>query len=93
MYALVVDIFKYDVIFIPATIEASKEIGRSRKIKKLLEVVLAFGNFMNKGQRGQALGFRVSSLGKMVDTKACSNKNMTLLHYLVEVLDKKVSLN
>merc|ERR1712098_766123 len=44
---------------------------------------------MNKGQRGSALGFRVASLAKMADTKASTNKNMTLLHYLVEIADKK----
>lgn len=64
---------------------------RSRRIKKLLELVLAMGNFINKGQRGSALGFRISSLNKMIDTKASTNKNMTLLHYLVEIIDKKVS--
>ncbi|XP_059163759.1 disheveled-associated activator of morphogenesis 2-like [Physella acuta] len=74
---------------IDAVFEASKEVFRSRKLKKVLELVLAMGNFMNKGQRGSALGFKVSSLSKMIDTKASTNKNMTLLHYLVELADKK----
>ncbi|XP_035825837.1 disheveled-associated activator of morphogenesis 1 [Aplysia californica] len=74
---------------IDAIMEASKEVFRSRKLKKLLELVLALGNFMNKGQRGSALGFKISSLGKMVDTKASTNKNMTLMHYLVDIADKK----
>lgn len=74
---------------IDAVFEGSKEVIRSRRLKKLLELVLALGNFMNKGQRGSALGFRLASLGKMVDTKASANKNMTLLHFLVEVVDRK----
>ncbi|KAK6997787.1 disheveled-associated activator of morphogenesis 1 [Biomphalaria glabrata] len=74
---------------IDAVFEASKEVFRSRRFKKLLELVLALGNFMNKGQRGNALGFKISSLGKMMDTKASTNKNMTLLHYIVELIEKK----
>lgn len=54
--------------------KASKEILHSRNLKQLLEVVLAFGNFMNKGQRGNAYGFRVSSLNKIADTKSSIDK-------------------
>lgn len=36
----------------------------------MLEIVLAIGNFMNKGQRGGAYGFRVASLNKIADTKS-----------------------
>lgn len=46
----------------------------SRSLKQLLEVVLAFGNFMNKGQRGNAYGFKVSSLNKIADTKSSIDK-------------------
>lgn len=31
---------------------------------------MAIGNFMNKGQRGGAYGFRVASLNKIADTKS-----------------------
>ncbi|CAB1331335.1 unnamed protein product, partial [Coregonus sp. 'balchen'] len=37
---------------------ASKEVVRSKRLTQTLEVVLAFGNFMNKGQRGNAYGFK-----------------------------------
>lgn len=73
---------------IVAVLEASKEVARSKKLKKLLEVVLALGNYMNRGQRGNAVGFRISSLNRLADTK--SVKNTTLLHYLVDVLEAKV---
>ncbi|KAJ8308329.1 hypothetical protein KUTeg_013203 [Tegillarca granosa] len=72
-----------------SVIEATKELKNSRKLKKLLELVLAFGNFMNKGQRGNASGFRLCSLNNIIDTKSSVNKNVTLLHYLVETLEKK----
>ncbi|RVE57660.1 hypothetical protein OJAV_G00218690 [Oryzias javanicus] len=68
---------------------ASQEVVQSRRLRQLLEVVLAFGNYMNKGQRGNALGFKVQSLNKMADTKSSIDKNVTLLHYMVSVLEKK----
>lgn len=72
-----------------AVLEASKEVARSKKLKKLLEIILALGNYMNRGQRGNAIGFRITSLSRLADTK--SSKNTTLLHYLVDLLESKVS--
>ncbi|KAH7939679.1 hypothetical protein HPB52_015816 [Rhipicephalus sanguineus] len=74
---------------IVAVLEASKEVQRSKRLKKLLEVVLAFGNYMNRGQRGNAVGFKLSSLNHLADTKSSTNRNYTLLHYLIETLEKK----
>ncbi|XP_037550926.1 disheveled-associated activator of morphogenesis 1 [Nematolebias whitei] len=68
---------------------ASKEVVQSQALHQLLQVVLAFGNYMNKGQRGNAYGFRVSSLNKIADTKSSNDRNVTLLHYLISVLEKK----
>ncbi|KFU93138.1 Disheveled-associated activator of morphogenesis 1, partial [Chaetura pelagica] len=58
-------------------------------LQQLLEVVLAFGNYMNKGQRGNAFGFKISSLNKIADTKSSIDKNITLLHYLITIVEKK----
>lgn len=68
---------------------ASKQVFQSKSLKQLLEVVLAFGNYMNKGQRGNAYGFTISSLNKIADTKSSIDKNITLLHYLITVVEKK----
>ncbi|XP_071971885.1 disheveled-associated activator of morphogenesis 1 isoform X2 [Engystomops pustulosus] len=68
---------------------ASKQVLQSKNLKQLLEVVLAFGNYMNKGQRGNAYGFKISSLNKIADTKSSIDKNITLLHYLITVVEKK----
>ncbi|KAM8921694.1 disheveled-associated activator of morphogenesis 1 isoform 3-T3 [Pelodytes ibericus] len=68
---------------------ASKEVLQSKSLKQFLEVVLAFGNYMNKGQRGNAYGFKISSLNKIADTKSSIDKNITLLHYLITVVEKK----
>lgn len=70
--------------------EASREVSRSRRLRRLLEVVLALGNYMNRGARGNATGFRLASLNRLADTKSSACKGTTLLHYLVEILEKKV---
>ncbi|XP_060127190.1 disheveled-associated activator of morphogenesis 1 isoform X2 [Zootoca vivipara] len=68
---------------------ASTETFQSKSLKQLLEVVLAFGNYMNKGQRGNAYGFKIASLNKIADTKSSIDKNITLLHYLITIVEKK----
>uniref|UniRef100_A0A8C6JAQ5 Uncharacterized protein n=1 Tax=Melopsittacus undulatus TaxID=13146 RepID=A0A8C6JAQ5_MELUD len=73
---------------VEAILLASKELIRSKRLRQLLEVVLAFGNFMNKGQRGGAYGFKVSSLNKIADTKSSIDRNITLLHYLIMIFEK-----
>ncbi|XP_076872972.1 disheveled-associated activator of morphogenesis 1b isoform X2 [Brachyhypopomus gauderio] len=74
---------------VEALTKASREVLHSHNLQQLLEVVLAFGNYMNKGQRGNAYGFKVSSLNKIADTKSSIDKNITLLHYLITILEKK----
>ena len=64
----------------PAILSASKEVVRSKRLTQVLEVVLAFGNFMNKGQRGNAYGFKVSSLNKIADTKSSIDRWVELAH-------------
>lgn len=56
---------------------ASREVMQSKALTQLLEVVLAFGNYMNKGQRGNAFGFKVSSLNKLADTKSSIDRYST----------------
>ncbi|CAL9686176.1 unnamed protein product [Knipowitschia caucasica] len=73
---------------VEALLSASKEVVRSKRLTQILEVVLAFGNFMNKGQRGNAFGFKVSSLNKIADTKSSIDRNITMLHYLIMIFEK-----
>lgn len=73
---------------VEALLLACKELTRSKRLKQLLEIVLAFGNYMNKGQRGNAFGFKVASLNKIVDTKSSIDRNITLLHYLIMIFEK-----
>ncbi|RMX61131.1 hypothetical protein pdam_00016690 [Pocillopora damicornis] len=74
---------------VQAVLEASKELQRSKRLRILLEVVLAFGNYMNRGARGNAAGFKLGSLNRIMDTKSSSNSKITLLHYLIMVLERK----
>ncbi|XP_059877847.1 disheveled-associated activator of morphogenesis 2 isoform X1 [Delphinus delphis] len=73
---------------VEAILLASRELIRSKRLAQMLEVVLAIGNFMNKGQRGSAYGFRVASLNKIADTKSSIDRNISLLHYLIMILEK-----
>lgn len=76
---------------IASIMEASREVARSRRLRKLLELVLALGNYMNRGARGNAFGFRLQSLNRLADTKASSAKakGTTLLHHLVQIIEAK----
>ena len=70
---------------------ACEELVSSKKLRKVLEVVLAFGNVMNRGNRGNAFGFKLASLNRVVDTKSSADKDMRLLHYVIKTLENKVS--
>ncbi|XP_017787328.1 PREDICTED: disheveled-associated activator of morphogenesis 1 isoform X2 [Nicrophorus vespilloides] len=74
---------------IASVMEASREVSRSRRLRRLLEIVLALGNYMNRGARGNASGFKLASLNRLADTKSSASKGTTLLHYLVLILEKK----
>jgi len=74
---------------VDAVIHAVSEVHKSDKFKKLLEFVLAVGNYLNGGTaRGQAYGFKLEALKKLRDTKTADNQS-TLLHYLVQLVDSK----
>ena len=68
-----------------AVISASMSIRSSRKLKKILEIILAFGNYMNSARRGCVYGFKLQSLETLVDTKS-TDKKQNLLHYICSVV-------
>jgi hypothetical protein len=76
---------KGDVV---AVSRASDTLSQSESLRDLLELILTLGNFMNTGFRGNAYGFRINSINKLIDTKSADNKR-TLLHYLVEIVTQK----
>lgn len=70
-------------------LEACKEVQRSKRLRRMLELILAFGNYMNRGQRGNAVGFKLNSLTRIADTKSSCNKSMTLLHFIATTCEHK----
>uniref|UniRef100_A0A8C9WLW8 Formin like 1 n=1 Tax=Scleropages formosus TaxID=113540 RepID=A0A8C9WLW8_SCLFO len=71
-----------------AIIAASMSTKSSIKLKKIFEIVLAFGNYMNSSKRGAAYGFRLQSLDMLLDTKSTDRKQ-TLLHFIVNIIQEK----
>ncbi|XP_075576527.1 protein diaphanous homolog 2 [Pelecanus crispus] len=67
---------------------ACEELKKSESFSKLLELVLFLGNYMNSGSRNaQSLGFNISFLCKIRDTKSTDQKT-TLLHFLAEICEE-----
>ncbi|XP_061895750.1 protein diaphanous homolog 2 isoform X2 [Entelurus aequoreus] len=67
---------------------ACEEVKKSEGFRKLLELVLLVGNYMNAGSRNaQTFGFNVSFLCKLRDTKSIAQCT-TLLHFLAEKCDE-----
>lgn len=73
---------------IHAIISASNSVKNSKKLRSVLEVILAFGNYLNSCKRGPAYGFKLQSLDTLLDTKA-SDKRSCLLHYIVATIRQK----
>ncbi|KAM8933353.1 formin-like protein 2 [Pelodytes ibericus] len=73
-----------------AIIAASVSIKSSQKLKKILEIILALGNYMNSSKRGAVYGFKLQSLDLLLDTKSTDRKQ-TLLHYISNVVREKYS--
>ncbi|KAM9123836.1 formin-like protein 2 isoform 3-T3 [Pangshura tecta] len=71
-----------------AVIAASVSIKSSQKLKKILEIILALGNYMNSSKRGAVYGFKLQSLDLLLDTKSTDRKQ-TLLHYISNVVKEK----
>jgi len=64
-------------------------VRNSVKLKKLLEVILAFGNYLNSSKRGPAYGFKLQSLDSLLDTKSADRKQ-SLLHYIAYTVRTKL---
>lgn len=70
--------------------KAFVEVVESKKFKKLLEVILAIGNYLNAGtQKGLALAFKLNTLLLLGDLKSTITHKITLLHYFVKFLELK----
>eukprot|EP00048_Salpingoeca_helianthica_P012473 m.181766 g.181766 ORF g.181766 m.181766 type:complete len:490 (-) comp15378_c7_seq9:121-1590(-) len=71
-----------------AVAAASQSLVNSARLKKLLEIILAYGNFMNSQKRGGAYGFKLSAFDRLVDTKS-KTKTETIMHFIVRDVERK----
>lgn len=70
---------------IHAIISGSSSVKSSHKLRNVLEIILAFGNYLNSSKRGPAYGFKLQSLDTLMDTKS-TDKRVSLLHYIVRTI-------
>jgi len=67
-----------------------REIKASPKLSAILKFILVLGNYMNAGGfSGNAAGYKLSSILKLIDTKSANNK-FNLLHYLAGLTAEKM---
>lgn len=67
---------------------ASKCAREATMFHRVLEVILAFGNYMNSGRKGSVYGFRLASLDSLAIMKSPTDRSLTLLHMIVESIDR-----
>jgi hypothetical protein len=69
--------------------EASKELRKSKKLLKVIALIVHIGNFMNGGtNKAGAFGFKLGILLKLHETKTMDLKS-SLLHYIVKLIKEK----
>ncbi|CAO1620396.1 unnamed protein product [Parajaminaea phylloscopi] len=65
----------------------SEGLVKAAKFAQLLGIILMMGNYLNAtGVQGGAFGFKISSINKLVDTKA--SDGTTLLHFVERTVSK-----
>ena len=82
-------------IWLHACINVLQSLFRNPQLNKVLGVILAVGNLMNKGNpvRGEASGFQIDILNRLKDVRSIDGSN--LLQYIVKyycTLDKPVNM-
>ena len=82
---------------IEAVKAAANSVKQSKKLHKLIEIVLALGNYANASRQHStgrhteaAYGIKMTSLDMLVNYKSPRDKSYTMLHYIVEHVTKFV---
>jgi len=64
-------------------------IANSKNFRKVIEIVLAVGNFMNFGTRtGNTVAFDISCLPKLAETRANKKEAGSLLNFIISTIEK-----
>uniref|UniRef100_A0A8R1DM16 FH2 domain-containing protein n=2 Tax=Caenorhabditis japonica TaxID=281687 RepID=A0A8R1DM16_CAEJA len=70
--------------------KASASMQGNKRFRQILTIVLAVGNYLNCGKRnGNAYGFELGALNRLVDVKNTLRNDRNLLHWLVQFVEKK----
>jgi len=70
-------------------LDAVKEIRETSKLPRMLELILAVGNFLNGGTfRGGAYGFKLETLVRITEVRAADGKT-NMLNYLATLCESK----
>ncbi|VDK71360.1 unnamed protein product [Onchocerca ochengi] len=67
---------------------ASKCVREATKFHRILEVLLAYGNYMNSGRKGGVYGFKLSSLDTLYGLKSSVERSLSLLHVIAETISR-----
>jgi len=71
-------------------VKACEQVMNSEGLRIVLATVLEVGNYLNQGtRRGNARGFKLDALLKLVDTRT-QDKKSTVLHYVVDLVSSGV---
>lgn len=68
---------------------ACDEIRNSEKLGQVIKLILSIGNVMHAGTpNGRAIGFEISFLPKIINTKTVDNKS-SLLRFIASIMEEK----
>uniref|UniRef100_A0A0M3ILV6 FH2 domain-containing protein n=1 Tax=Ascaris lumbricoides TaxID=6252 RepID=A0A0M3ILV6_ASCLU len=69
---------------------ASISVSNSKRLRYLLRLILAVGNYLNYEKRnGNAFGFTLDSLRLLTDVRNSLRSDRNLLHYIIQIADSK----
>uniref|UniRef100_A0AAF5RV93 FH2 domain-containing protein n=3 Tax=Wuchereria bancrofti TaxID=6293 RepID=A0AAF5RV93_WUCBA len=92
----IISTYRERISDISSTVEtvtnASTAVTGNKRLRQLLRIILAVGNFLNCGKRnGNAYGFTLASLRLLTDVRNSLRSDRNLLHYIVEQFENKKS--
>ncbi|CDW55856.1 formin protein CG32138 like [Trichuris trichiura] len=68
---------------------ASQSLRKATKFGRILEVILAYGNYMNSSKKGGVYGFRIKSLDMLPFMKSPVDKSISLLHVVAATVRRR----
>ncbi|CAD5223626.1 unnamed protein product [Bursaphelenchus okinawaensis] len=78
------------VPYLNAVSKASTTLTSSKRLKQLLALLLAIGNYLNFGKRmGNAMGFTIGSINQVTNVRSSLKADRNLLHYIAEIIENK----